>query len=572
MTPETKNCQNCKKDFTIEPDDFAFYEKMKVPAPTFCSECRMQRRFAFRNEWKLYQRKCDLCKKSIIAMYPANTTFPVYCHDCWYSDKWDAKDYGMEYNFSQPFLSQFKELINAVPRLNLFQRNSINSPFTNMVGESKNVYLSCSVIDGSENVFYSKFIDKSFNIIDSFSTTNSDMCYENTHVDRNYSSSFAVLSRNCIDCRFIYDCINCKNCILSANLRNRQFVIRNKSYSKEEYFNEIEKMNFDSYKATEEYKKEFSALKQKAIHKFADITKSPGSTGNHITNSKNAEHCFETHDAEDAKYCFRLVGGKQLYDLDYGGINSELIYEYVTGGKNDRKVMFSVSAFEAVHDAYYTDYCSSSSYLFGCSAMRSKEYCILNKQYTKEEYEELLPKIKQHMDDMPYIDKGGRMYKYGEFFPIEFSPFPYNETLAQECFPLTKEQVIKNGFVWKDEEVKNYIPTKSISDIPDRITDIDNSIVGEIVECNHKELCDHWCTKAFKINSEEFQLYKKMNIPLPRICPSCRYFERISRIEPLKLWHRKCMKPGCPNEFETSYSPDRPEIVYCETCYNQEVA
>ena len=40
---------------------------------------------------------------------------------------------------------------------------------------------------------------------------------------------------------------------------------------------------------------------------------------------------------------------------------------------------------------------------------------------------------------------------------------------------------------------------------------------------------------------------------------------------PVKLWHRKCMNKGCNNEFETSYAPERPEIVYCESCYNQEV-
>ena len=32
---ETKSCQNCKNDFIIEPDDFAFYDKIKVPPPTF---------------------------------------------------------------------------------------------------------------------------------------------------------------------------------------------------------------------------------------------------------------------------------------------------------------------------------------------------------------------------------------------------------------------------------------------------------------------------------------------------------------------------------------------------------
>jgi hypothetical protein len=46
---------------------------------------------------------------------------------------------------------------------------------------------------------------------------------------------------------------------------------------------------------------------------------------------------------------------------------------------------------------------------------------------------------------------------------------------------------------------------------------------------------------------------------------------RIKRVNPPKLWHRKCMKEGCQNEFETSYAPERPEIVYCEKCYQQEV-
>jgi RNA polymerase subunit RPABC4/transcription elongation factor Spt4 len=51
---ETKNCQNCKKDFNIEPDDFSFYEKMKVPVPTWCPECR---RGTIGEKWKEYKNK-----------------------------------------------------------------------------------------------------------------------------------------------------------------------------------------------------------------------------------------------------------------------------------------------------------------------------------------------------------------------------------------------------------------------------------------------------------------------------------------------------------------------------------
>src|SRR3989338_6874461 len=100
---ENRICQNCKKDFTIEPDDFGFYEKMKVPPPTFCPECRSQRRNAWRNNTSLYSRKCDLCNKFIISLYSPDSGLTVYCNKCWWSDKWDPKDYGAGYDFLKPF-------------------------------------------------------------------------------------------------------------------------------------------------------------------------------------------------------------------------------------------------------------------------------------------------------------------------------------------------------------------------------------------------------------------------------------------------------------------------------------
>ncbi|MCX6724413.1 MAG: hypothetical protein NT155_04605 [Candidatus Staskawiczbacteria bacterium] len=591
MNAENKVCQNCKKDFVIEPEDFDFYEKMKVPAPTWCPECRRQRRLLFRNERTLYRRKCSLCAKDMISMYPQETVFPVYCHECWYSDKWDGVDFGREYDFSRQFFKQMAELWNAVPRMNLFQRNSIDCEFTNMVGESKNVYLSYSVVERSENVFYSKFVDKSFNIFDSYGATNSDHCYENISVDRNYSSSFAILSRNCIDCHFIFDCINCKNCVLSSNLRNKQYFIRNKTYTKDDYFREIEKITFGSRKQSDQYFKELLSIKEKSLHKYADIIKAPGSTGNHIANAKNVKNCFETHDVEDVKNCYRVLGASDFLDVDYAGLNSEMFYEYVTGGKSGFNVKFSIAAFDAVRESEYTDYCSSCAHCFGCAGLKNKEFCILNKKYSKEDYEIMVGKIKKQMDELPYTDKTGKTYKYGEFFPAEISYFSYNESLAQEIFPLTKQTAFDTGFKWRDPETKKYIATKTSSGLPDNIAEVSDSISSEIISCLHDGKCNHSCSGAYKIVPEELQFYKKMNLPIPILCPNCRFYERIKLVDPLKLWHRQCMcgstsspqaikntakhfhgdKP-CPNEFETSYAPDRPEIVYCEQCYNAEVA
>ena len=193
---------------------------------------------------------------------------------------------------------------------------------------------------------------------------------------------------------------------------------------------------------------------------------------------------------------------------------------------------------------------------------------------------------------MPYVDAKGRIYKYGEFFPSELSPFAYNETV-QEFFPLTKEEAIKQGFRWRDPEARQYQASVAASSLPDNIKDAPDSILGEVIGCAHEEKCNHQCTKAFRLISPELAFLRKMNLPLPRLCPNCRHYERIKYRNPMRLWKGSCQCAGadsenlvyknsgghpnhdpaehCHNGFETSYAPDRPEIVYCESCYLAEV-
>jgi hypothetical protein len=215
----------------------------------------------------------------------------------------------------------------------------------------------------------------------------------------------------------------------------------------------------------------------------------------------------------------------------------------------------------------------------------------VTKEYSKEEYQALLPKIIAHMDELPYTDKKGRKYGYSEFFPIEHSPFGYNETTAYEYFPLNKDEVVEKGYVWKEAETKNYQITLNPENIPDQSKDIPDGIVNEIIGCEHQGKCQEQCTMAFRIIPQELAFYRRMSLPLPHLCPNCRHYERVKERNPLKLWRRKCQcgrvasengayqnqsshfhaQSPCSNEFETSYAPERPEIVYCEACYQSEV-
>ena len=176
------------------------------------------------------------------------------------------------------------------------------------------------------------------------------------------------------------------------------------------------------------------------------------------------------------------------------------------------------------------------------------------------------------MNNMPYIDKKGRVYKYGEFFPSEIGPLAYNETIGQDYFPLTEKEAIENGFNWREPERSQYVPTIIASQLPDSINEADESVTKEIIGCAHEGKCNDSCTGAFRITTAEFKFYKKLGVSLPTLCPNCRYSKRLLQRAPIQLWHRKCMKAGCSNEFETSYAPDRKEIVYCEKCYNLETA
>jgi hypothetical protein len=564
-------CQNCKNSFIIEPDDFLFYEKIKVPPPTFCPECRFQRRMSFRNERALYKRKCDLCGEEKILIYRAGTDFKVYCFECFHSDKWIGNTYSKDYNFSTPFFTQYKELYDSVPRLGIIKQGfNKGSEYTNRVSDLKNCYLIFAS-NNDENCYYGVSYWGSKDSMDCYNVRKSEKCYECIDCYNCNNLKYSKDCNSCIDSFFLSNCRNCQNCFGCVNLRNKNYCLFNKQYSKEEYIKLISSIKVSDRDLISEIKEKFNKENSKCIVPDMVRYHSVDVSGNWVENSKNIKDAYNCDNVENGKYLFGIADAKDVMDYTYWGLSSELIYESCNIGRQSSKVLFSNESWDQLINSEYCINCRSSSNLFGCVGLFKKYYCILNKQYSKEEYEVLVPKIKKHMMDMPFIDKVGNIYKYGEFFPCDLTPVAYNESIAQEYFPKTKEEASKDGYQWLDVDKKNYTPTIMGNDLPTDIKDVNDSILKEIIGCAHKGNCNDQCTFAFKIIPDELQYYKTNNIPLPQICPNCRYYERLKERNPIKLWHRACMKEGCDNEFETSYAPGRSERVYCEKCYQQEV-
>jgi len=280
-----------------------------------------------------------------------------------------------------------------------------------------------------------------------------------------------------------------------------------------------------------------------------------GSTGDYLVNCHNAIDCSVCINIEDSKYLVECEGVKDSMDLSMHDKDVVLCYELCTGGEKSYLTRFSVGAI-AAPNTLYTYSCFYLEDSFGCDGFHARRRnCILNKQYTKDEYEDLVPKI---------IAKMRSEGKWGEFFPIELSPFAYNETLAQEYLPLTKEEVTARGWQWRDQndempKVAKVIPA---SKLPASIADIPDDIVNWAIECEVTK-------KPFKIIKQELEFYRKMQLPIPRLHPDERHRRRMALRNPRKLWSRECAK--CHQPMTTSYPPERPEIVYCERCYLETV-
>jgi hypothetical protein len=528
---ENKNCKNCGTDFTVTNEDKSFYTKLNVPEPTFCPQCRQQRRLSMRNERTLYKRNCDLCEKMIVATFDANSSFPVYCVDCWWSDKWDPESYGQDFDFNRPFFEQFKELINKVPKANLNQLNNENSEYNSFLAFSKNSYM-CPGSYLVENCFYVRKSQSCKDCLNSNIINKCELVSNSTNCDTCYNSNYLLNCRNCSFSSFLSDCSNLQNCFMCSGIRNKEYCFKNEEMGKEKFEKIMaEYKGKDPEELFTEFKEFSLTLPKRASIQF----NCENSSGDFLFNCKNTINCFDCFDIEDSKFLTECSEVKDAMDMCMHDKEIELCYEICAGGEKNYMTKFCYTVCASHHSEFlYSCFYLSNS--FACDGFHSRnENMILNKKYSKEEYASLKTRIIEHMK------KTG---EYGEYFPIGFSPYAYNESAAQDYFPLSKEEALSKGYKWKDIEA-----TLSPSD-------------SSALNCKE-------CGKQYRVIKQEQTLYDKLGIKVPNLCFECRYQQLLHWKNPRKLWLRNCAK--CSQQIESSYSPDRPETVYCEACYLAEV-
>lgn len=553
-------CRQCSKTFRIEAADFEFYQRLQVPAPTHCPDCRLQRRLVWRNERTLYERTCDLCTKPMIAIYPAQTPFPVYCQNCWWGSNWDPKQYGRAIDFTRPFFEQYKQLLQDVPRVSLVGSNNENSPYISYTNYSANCYM---VIGGhhDERCLYTWRAMESRDCVDSIQINKCELCYYSSDLTNCYNIHFSSQVSGSHDGAYLFDVKGSNNCFLSGNLRNAQYIFKNKQLTAPEYERAIAQYPLQSYAAQQTAWTEYEHLLiGQTIHRATQATSAVNSTGNNLVNVSNCNFAFNVQNSENSTYVNYCEAIKDAYDCTFSGWPAELLYENLSAGVHSYNVMFGVVCWSC-RDTSYSENCHNSHDLFGCSGLRKAEFSILNKTYDAVTYAQLKEKLIQYMRETG---------EYGQFFPTTLSPHAYNETLANTMFPMTAEQVQQRGWRWLQEDSKSKRSATAAMSVDlsfDAVT-----LVQQTFSCSS-------CTRSFRLTSAEVAFHQQTKIALSPLCSSCRFKQLMALRTPLAIWQRRCMCTQtdhghhglCPTEFPTSYAPDRKELVYCEACYNKEI-
>ncbi|MFN8392890.1 MAG: hypothetical protein U0136_21535 [Bdellovibrionota bacterium] len=555
MTIKTfRECANCSGRFTIEEKDTLFYHRMEVPLPTWCPECRHIRRHGHVNDYVYYTRTCSGCQRRFVSTFPASSSYRVLCQACWYSDSRDDKGEGRDYDFRRPFFEQFDELMHAAPQMGIIAINTENSEYCESIADCKNTYL-ISECSNCEDCMYSYWIQKSRDCVDTCYLHECERSYQISDCVRCYALKYSSDCEACSESLFLSNCMSCANCAFCVNLRHKQFCFFNEQLTQEDYMSRLAALHLERRSEIARWSEEFQKFLRANPVKHLQMEHVEGCAGDYVRSSKNCTNVYHCYDAEDCRFGEHVWrGAKNCMDVNTAGRGAELIYEATNTNMGAYFTKFARYCW-GCRFTEYSNMCINGSYLFGCVGLKSgAQYCILNKEYTKSEYAELVPQIKAQMM---------RTGDYGEFFPLSISLFGYNNSVSYDDRPYSKDDVLRRG--WKWENVlsgtlgKETVAAEALSQ---SITDISASICDETLSCVT-------CSRNYRITKQELRFYLQEGVPVPTACPDCRHRQRLGRRRRKRFRTTTCSE--CGEKIQTTLDPQEFQRICCESCYKEAV-
>jgi hypothetical protein len=450
---------------------------------------------------------------------------------------------------SVSFFDQWQIFSNAVPRPAIIQDlKTENSPWALYTASSKNVYFTYAGMD-EENVSYADFSIASRDSVDISYVYRSAHCYHSVLLNACLRTHFSEQCNRCIDVIFSLACSDCSDCFGCTNLRRKKFCFLNEQLTEEEYRERCKAIDLSDASVVEAWEKKIQEIWNKAYRKAGTIYQSERAIGDELWSCKDVEGISMTN-AERVYYAFTLMDVKDSVDVALA-LQLERCANLVGSQKGYENKM--VNTCEGCIDIEYSELLASCEHCFGCIGLKYKKYCVLNQQYTEEEYWKLVDQLKTDM-----LAHG----EYGEFFPYRVSPWAYNTSHADAQFPMEEKEARALGARWYAFAQEREVQAQSVDTLPLRLKDTTEEALKEVYRCPVSG-------RAFRIVKPELDLHREFGIALPRVHPTVRRKERIKQCFPIVLQERACS--ACSTIVATRIPATYPSPLLCESCYEERV-
>ena len=481
-----------------------------------------------------------------IAMYAPDAACKVYCQNCYWSDNWDQYQSGRDIDFSRPFFEQFAELLQQAPVPALINVRSENSEYCNRIFDGRNNYLSFIALYNPEGLLYTSSTQSCKDCVDILFCQHSELCYDCVDCESCHAIFYSTRAIDCYDSYFLEDCIGCHDCFACKNLQRRAYCVFNEQIEKEEYQAFLREAKLSSWSSVRSFREKavkfFQTLPSRAL-----VTKNSENVhGSNIFYSRECKDVFDAHESErmlsssffekcnDCADCYGLGCSHHSYDS--------------TTLQNSEQIFFSAAAIDSAMLTYCYECYANSKNCFGSVGLKKGEWSILNQIYSKAEYQKLIPRLLGHMN---------RTGEWGEFFPAKLSPFAYNESTAQDDYPLVQEEALALGLRWQEQlhappKVSSFIKAE---ELPDNATEATQDLLRNALLCE-------FSGQPFRVIENELKFYLSQGVPIPRLHPDERHRRRLERRNPRKLFDRSCAL--CSEATQSTISPNRAELLYCE--------
>jgi hypothetical protein len=548
LAPHTRTCAETGEAFEITDKDIEFCRLLRVPPPTLTWWAAIRHKRAFVGGFDLFRRSAS-DGTSVVTMYDPESFAHFLPTETWHSDAFDPLASGFSVKPSESFLSQLDQLWRTFPWPAL-QRDlrSENSDWSNYFISTKNAY-NCWETGYSEDVYYTDMSGYMKQCSDLFVCINCEWCYDDANCQKCYRVHFSEQCEQGTDLFFCLGCKSCSDCFGCTNLFHKSYCFLNEQLTPDAYRERLRAIDLSDSRVVEEWRLK---IKQeywsKAYRCGAHMQNAEQSLGDNITNSKDVLG-ISIWDSERVFKGILTVAGKDCYYTD-GSMQQERCYSDMDSlpGSECRMTIWCCSCI----DMEYSTLCTNCEHCFGCVGLRHKKFCILDKQYTEEEYWPLVDAIRTAM-----LERG----EYGEFLPYTSSPLAYNNSAAMIFFPIEEQEARQLGARWytfPHEATQN----ESADAIPFKLADTDDSILK-------RTFCCPVSGRAFRFVKPELEFHREMNLALPRVHPTVRRSTRAAQQFPMQLHPRTCAM--CKTSMLSRIPPSFAAPVLCQECYGQAV-